>query len=302
MDRENRREIESLYSEKRISFLLILPVCLLYIVFIGGGLLASILESFGYIPSIGLTQLNVHSYTTILTNVGFWESLGYSIYLAVVSTFTASALGVFLAYCFISSNHIILKWITQKILQLGLVLPYLYAIFIITTFFSQSGFLSRVLYAFGFIKEASQFPVLLNEPLGIGIIMVYIFKGTPFVALFTINVMSRVSKQYEEVALTLGAENFTLFRKVYLPLTCSTVQWCSFVLLGFTIGSFEAPYILSSIEPVALQVKLYSLYISPDIQQIPSTMAMSILVLIAGVLTAGVYIVLIGKLMRRGMV
>ncbi len=305
MDRENRRKIESLYSiysKKSTSYLLILPVYLLYLVFIGGGFGMSLLESMGYIPSIGMTEGNLHSYSAILSDAGFWRSLAYTIYLAVVSTFTATVLGVYLAYCFISSHHVILKRITQKLLQIGLVLPYLYAIFLIMTFFNQSGFLSRVFYHVGLITEPAQFPALVNEPMGIGILLVYIFKGTPFVALFSIHVMARVSKQYEEAALTLGARGMTLFRKVYLPLAGSTVQWCSFVLLGFTIGSFEAPYLLSAIDPVTLQVKLYSLYISPDIQQIPRAMAMSILVLLAGVLTAGIYLSAIRKLIRRGMI
>lgn len=72
--------------------------------------------------------------------------------------------------------------------------------------------MTRVLLALGLIEDMSQMASILYGNMGLGIIVTFVFKGAPFVALFTLNVMDNISKQYEGVAKkTLGCSQKKAF-------------------------------------------------------------------------------------------
>lgn len=179
----------------------------------------------------------------------------------------------------------------RKTLQAGLIIPYIYVVFLSIIFLGQTGFVSRLLYNAGVLSDIKNFPELVFDKNGFGIIWVYVFKGTPFVTLFVLNVMSRISKKYEDAAKSLSAAKITILRKIYLPLCSKVVIWASCIIFAYDLGSFEVPYILSSISPVPLSSRLYSLFINPDIFKIPETMAMNVVLLFIGIIFVGVYAV-----------
>ncbi len=86
-------------------------------------------------------------------------------------------------------------------------------IFLVMLVFGRGGgTVTRVLLALGLIEDMSQMASILYGNMGgLGIIVTFVFKGAPFVALFTLNVMDNISKQYEGVAKTLGCSQKKAF-------------------------------------------------------------------------------------------
>ena len=285
-------------TPEKQNILLLLPIILLYSIFIGGGLLEVMIESMGFIPTLGLTQLSLNHYREILENPDLLGSLGYSLYLAFVSASLSTVFGVFIAYKMVISENGTMKKLTTKILQAGIVLPYLYVVFLIMLMMSRTGFVSRVFYHLRFIDGLEQFPNFVYDPLGFGIITVFVVKGTPFIALFVVNVMANISNTYSHVAKTLGSSNLWILKKIYLPLSSNVILWTSAIIFAYDLGSFEVPYLLGTVKVISLSSKLYSLYINPSIETIPTSMAMNLIILCVGLISVGIYSVVLSRMLR----
>jgi putative spermidine/putrescine transport system permease protein len=225
-------------------------------------------------------------------------NLIFSLYVALTASFVSMVLGIITAYCYIVVRHNRIKKITLSMLQLALMLPYVFAISLGMLFLAKTGLLSRFLYQVGILHDFTVFPALIFDQLGIGILWVYVFKGTPFVAVFVMNGMRQVSPSYAQVAKTLGAGNFMMLRKIYLPLCAKTIVWATVVLFAYQLGSFEVPYLLSPISPLPLSAQLYSLYHQTEGDGVPKAMAMSLIILVSGGLVGGLYALGLYKLVR----
>jgi len=243
--------------------------------------------------------VNLDSYSKIIFETSFFLNLGFSIYLAFVATTIATIGGILIAYCFVISNNRIIKIIVKKVLQTGLIIPYLYVVLLALLMLNQSGFYSRLMLNLGFISEMSQFPELIFDEMGFGIIWVYVFKGIPFISIFVLTVMAKISETYENVAKTMGAGQLTILREIYLPLCAGPIIWSSSILFAYALGSFEVPYLLGSISPASLSSNLYSLFISPDISRIPETMALNMILIFLGMVVVGLYAIGIRQLLKR---
>jgi putative spermidine/putrescine transport system permease protein len=275
---------------KRITpYALLSPILILYILLIGGGLIETVKESMGYIPVLGLNTFSLDSYKEIFRQNSFLRDLLYSVYIAGTATILSTFLGIIIAYCFVTSRNSRIKAIVKKTLQMGLIIPYLYVVFLAMITLSQTGFTSRLMYNIGVLKDLKSFPELIFDRMGLGIIWVYVFKGTPFIALFVLNVMSKISSTYEDVAKSLSASGLTILRKIYMPLSSRAIIWTSCIVFAYALGSFEVPYLLGNISPVSLSARLYSLFINPDLNSIPKGMALNIIIIVLGGAIVGVY-------------
>lgn len=277
---------------------LLVPVILLYSLLIGGGLLKLITESSGFIPALGLHEVSLSHYLKILGDPTFLASLGYSLYLAFVSASLSTFLGLLIAYKMVFSKKDSIKKLTRKILQVGVVLPYLLVVFLVMLMLSKAGLVSRIAYQVGLISGLDQFPNLLYDPWGGGIILTFVAKGTPFIGLFAVTVMANISDTYSQVAKTLGLSNFMILKKIILPLSSNAIVWSSAIIFAYNLGSFEVPYLLGNVKVVSLSSRLYSLYISPQIDTIPTAMAMSLTLLLVGLISVCIYGLLLNRLLK----
>lgn len=280
-------------------YLLLSPLLLIYVIFIGGGFLMVGIESLGHIPVLGMKGYSLGAYAAILRSRGLLQSLMLSGYVAITSAIIATALGVTIAYFIISSRAPWIQLMTKRALQLGVMLPYLYAAFIAMLFLNQSGFLARLLYGLGLLTDISSFPELIFDRRGIGLIWVFVIKGTPFVALFTMNAMGGVSRAFDDIARTLGAKGWCILRRIYLPLSQRAIIWSSAIIFAYAFGSFEVNYLLGSVSPTPLAARAYSLFIHPDIRVIPQAMAMNVIMLIVGLALVAMYAILMRLVIGR---
>ncbi|WP_051412213.1 ABC transporter permease [Halonatronum saccharophilum] len=268
-------------KKKLIPYILLLPSLSIIVLLFLGGLIIALTQSLGYFPLIGLNNISLEYFRGIFNDEQFISSLGYTLYISVVSSTLSVIIGVLLAYQLLKlpkENKFI-----STIYKLPIIVPHAVGSLIIFIIFTQSGSLSRIFYSFGFIEDISSFPRMVFDPWGIGIILVYLWKQIPFVALMVYTILRGINSSWEGAALNLGANKRQIFWNIYLPLSMPTILSSFIIIFAFSFGAFEIPFLLGPTNPRTLPVLAYHRYTSLNIQQRPY--AMAILITIAVIST-----------------
>lgn len=289
----DKRNVEKSKIKRTLRTLILAsPIILLYSTLILGGMLLVFVESLGYIPSLDLTQVSIKGYMDIFSETRFLKSLVFSVFLAgVAAVFSIVAgLSIVRRLLYIKTRLKIKLW--EGFLRLMIILPYLYVVLIAVLSISRTGYLSRILYFMGVIDDSIKFPGLVYDKFGIGIFFVFVLKGIPFVALFVFNMMKNLPTDYVDIGYSLGADFGEVFRRIHRPLAFTTISWCASILFAFFLGSLEVPYLIGSLSNPTLSANLYSLYLSPQISDIPKAMAMNIILFLVGIV--GIFILNLG--------
>jgi putative spermidine/putrescine transport system permease protein len=262
---------------KRLSLLLMLaPALLVIIALFLGGLMLGLLQSVSYMPVIGLNDFSLDAYKSMFTDSQFLGSLALTFGLSVITTFLTIVFAIITALAL--RKTFIGKRIVNFLYQFPITIPHLVIAIGIMLLFSQSGYFSRVAHAFGFIKSQSDFPILVYDDLGIGIVLVYLWKQIPFVGLIVLSVLQSSGNDFEELARSLGANGWQTFRHVLLPLIIPGILPASIICFAFVFGSYEVPYLLGKPYPAVLSVLAYRLYEDTDLNSRPEAMAMFVFI------------------------
>lgn len=256
-------------------YIMLTPVMIL----IGGvfvaGLMMGLIQSFGYFSAIGMKEFTLKYYSEVLRDSSFLSSMMFSIYIAFVSSVIALIVGVVLAYAIIQSK---LKLPIEEIIyKLPIVVPHSIAALLIYSMFAQSGLFARVLFALGIISDQSQFMSILYDANGKGIILTYLWKEIPFVAMVVYGVLNSVHDRLSEVAKNLGASKTQTFWYVLIPLAGPTLLSTFIIIFAFSFGAFEVPFLIGPTEPKALPVLAYIEYTNPDLTNRPYAMAINMI-------------------------
>lgn len=253
-------------------YLLIAPAALLLLFIMGVGICTCILQSLGYFPLIGLDNITFDYYKEILSNQQFINSLMLSLKTSIISSTIATIIGILLAYLMTKSRFSKLRYF---LLNLPIIAPHIIVVMLAFAVFSKTGIISRMLYNLNLINDSREFVSLVNDKAGIGIIIVYIYKGMPFIAITVYNILKSLDVKLEDVALNLGANKFQVLKLVIMPQIMPTILSSFIVIFAFSFGSFEIPYLIGATNPKALPVNAYINYINTDLAQRPLSMAMN---------------------------
>ncbi|QEK12987.1 ABC transporter permease subunit [Crassaminicella thermophila] len=262
-------------NTKLKPYLLLIPVMTIILGIFTFGLAMGLAQSFGYFPAIGLKDFTLKYYMEILTDKGFLSSLKFSLYISIVSSILAVIIGVALAYSILQSKH--KKGIEEIVYKLPIIIPHTVAVLIVYNILAQSGILPRILFHLGLIHDQSQFPSMLFDKSGIGIIITYLWKEIPFIAMVVYTVLSNISNKLSEVALNLGASKRQVFWHVLLPLVMPSIISSFIIIFAFSFGAFEVPYLLGPTAPKTLPVEAYIEYTNPNLANRPYAMVINMI-------------------------
>lgn len=251
--------------------LLAVPFLLLNSVVVFAALFKGLQISLGYYPLIGLREFTLANYQQVLTDPFFQKSLGYSCYLALTATFLSLLLGALLAFLLLKVKS---PWL-HTIIRLPISLPHLIVALMIMQLVSQSGIISRFLFHLGVIQEIGQFPLLIHDTGGIGIILVFLYKEIPYVAITILAILQQLQLGYIEVAKNLGASNFRIFFSVILPMIQKTIMTLFIILFCFTFASFEVPFLLGNPSNQTVALTAYDLFTQVDLTTRPQAFALN---------------------------
>lgn len=245
------------------------------------------LQSLGYLPAAGFEELSPRAYLEVFRSPGFLHSLGLTLWVSLVATVVTILLAVLTALVLRRSFRG--RGVLTFLYQFPLTVPHIVVAAGMLTLVSQSGLLARVAFHLGLISEQSQFPILVHDDWGVGIILVYLWKQVPFIGLIALAVLQSIGEDYEELARSLGASGWQRFRYVLLPLMLPGLIPGSIIIFAFVFGSFEVPYLMGESFPTMLSVLSYRLYTDTDLSLRPQAMAVSVTIAVLVLVLVGTY-------------
>jgi len=286
--------------KKWAPYYLLLPFILLMSLFLMG-LCTGIAQSFGVVPVFGLTKPTVRYYIEILTHKDLVASIVYSLKIAMVSSVFAVILGsiicLFLVYR--ERNNKDEMSITERILKLPVITPHVVTAVFVINLFSNNGQLARLFFHLGMIQNQNQFPTLIHDRQGIGIVLAYVWKEAPFIVFFVLSLMKNINGKLGEVARNLGASGIQTMWRVTLPLCKESILSAWMIIFVFAFGGYELPFLLGATWPRALPVLAYQEFTTPDLQHRPYAMAINGLILFLSIVCAVGYFYLMKKSMEE---
>ena len=267
------------WEKWRIPIMLAPTMAIIFILFIGG-LTYGTLVSLGWQPIIGRTEISLQAYVNIMFSeqysIIFWQGLLLTIWVSFASTILSAALA--LATALLLRRSFFGKRFATFLYQLNLPVPHVVAAIGILFLFSQSGLISRTGAQIGILGMPSDFPVLVRDKFGIGIILSFVWKEVPFVGVIVLAVLQSLGVDYEDLARSLGANRWQRFRYVILPLVMPGLLSGSILVFAFTFGSYEVPAILGVRFPRTLTVTAVRFFRNPDLNSRTEGMAISIII------------------------
>lgn len=262
-----------------------------------GGLGEGIAQSFGYLPFLPGWHWSLDAYTSLFDDKAVRASFQLTFRTAFLATLLAVVLGVSGALLVRSTRRG--RRVLSAVFQSTLPVPHIVGALAMLLLLSQGGLLSRLTHAVGLTSGTQSFPDVANDRFGLGILVEYAWKESPFIGVVVLSALNSGVADLEEAARTLGAARWARFRHVVLPLITPGVLATSILVFAFSFGSYEVPYLLGRPYPATLPVVAYQYYTDIDLDARPTAMAISVVIaLLVGALVA-VYSALSNRYLRR---
>lgn len=251
------------------------PALLVVVGLFASGLVVAVLQSLDWVGvgTAGAPTL-VH-YADLLQDREFQAALGLTAWVASATTLLSAALGLATALALLRLTRG--RRAAYALLQVPLGVPHLVMAVGLITLAAPSGWLARVAYALGLIAEPADVPALVHDGYGIGIILAYVAKEVPFLAVVATALLLRVERDYDAVARTLGASPWQRFRYVTWPLVAPGVATAALVVFAFVFAAFETPFLVGRPYPSMLAVVAQRRYMSVELADRPGAVALALI-------------------------
>lgn len=251
----------------------LLPALSVIVVLFGGSLFFAAAESFGFFSPLG-GGLTTGNFRRLRLDPEVRAAFLFTLYVTTLATLLSAAGGTLLAL--VLRRPLAESATLKTLLQFPLAVPHLVTALILLHFLAPSGFIARLFYAAGLIVAPTDFPALVNDAYGVGVISSYVIRETPFIALIVLTILVRVGDDFEQVARTLGASAWQRFRFVTLPLIAPAVVFSSMIVWTFIFGAFEIPFVLGRSYPAMLSIHVQREFNSTDLTDRPAAMALAV--------------------------
>lgn len=256
------------------------------------GVIYALLYSLG---GIGLlkTGWTLGYWEQTLISPQFWQSLAFSLYIALSVMVISLAIAM----------SLVMSWVRQfgkgwlsYVIYLPLAFPAIVMTFFSLQLLSKGGFLSRVFYNMGVIDDLNNFPELVNDEYGIGIIFSLCLLIIPFFTILYSNIYANEKMdQLIESAQTLGASKRQIKMRVVIPILFNKSIFTIVLFFIFIMGTYEIPLLLGRQSPSMLSVLVISKLQRFNLIDIPQAYAISVIY----IALISVLLVLVYTFMRK---
>ena len=214
--------------------LMLVPGLGLIIFFIGTVVTMAISQSLGLFNFAGEDRLTLDFWNVQMVNRQFWRSFFFSFRIAgisaILSVLAAYPIALWLRTPFRGSTAI------SAILKIPLLVHGLIAAFLYVNLIAYHGFLNEILILLGIIDEPLR---MQNDPYGIGVIILQIWKQMPFALLLLSGAVNTIGNDILHAAQDLGAGVLQRFLKVIAPLTLKSLQAALIIIFIGAAGDFS---------------------------------------------------------------
>ena len=158
---------------------------------------------------------------------------------ALISTLLAAAVAVAIALAVWRRG----TWV-RALLALAVPIPHLLVATVAVLWLAPGGLAERVLGAL---------PItLVRDRAGLGVVLVYVYKEAPFLALLLLAAMGQGYREREEACAALGASASQRLRWVTWPTIRGPLVVGSIIVFAYVLGAFEVPLALGPSYPPTL--------------------------------------------------
>ncbi|NJE08148.1 iron ABC transporter permease [Thermococcus sp. M39] len=182
----------------------------------------------------------------VLSNSYHRRIILFTIEQALASTLLTLALGLPGAYIF-AKYDFPGKSFVKAILTVPFVMPSIMVALGFILLFGKQGFFTQLI--------GRDLEILYSWK---AILIAHAFYNFPVVVRMVSSLWQRINPHYEEVAMSLGAKRFTLFRKVTLPMLLPGIFASSMLTFIFCFLSFSIPLILGGYKYATIEVDIFT--------------------------------------------
>lgn len=219
----------------RLTAARLAPALLVVVALFGGAIAGAVRTSVS--PLAGGVSLD--AWRELLEDPAFSESLLFTARVAFLSTLVSVLLAVVLAGALRRRGTLIRALATMPV-----PVPHLLAAAVAVLWLAPGGLAERIV---------GELPVeLIRDRQGLGIVLVYVYKETPFLMLLLLAAMGRSLSEREEAAAMLGAGPWQRLRWVIWPTIRGPLMVGTIVVLAFVVGAFEVPLAVGPNQPTML--------------------------------------------------
>ncbi len=218
---------------------------------LAGGMIYSFLYSIG---AIGLLRegISLKHWERVWMEGIFLKTLGYSFYIAGTTLLLSLSIALFLVFSLMKSTRKNPYW-----MYMPLALPAMVVGFLSFQWWGRSGFFSRMAYQMGLISDLTDFPVLIQDPWGFGIIFSHTLMAIPFFWIFFRGLYENERvEELSQIACSLGANQGQILRRVSIPLLLKQGFPTLLLYFLFVLGSYEIPLLLGQSSPQMVSVSI----------------------------------------------
>ena len=212
--------------------LAVAPALLLVSVLFGGALAGAVRTSL--VPLGGDASLDV--WRALFDDPAFWASVRFTLRITVLATVLSAGLAVALTLALRGRSTL-----QRTLVALPVPVPHLLVAATAVLWLAPGGLADRAL---------GGLPVdLVRDRHGLGIVLVYVYKETPFLALLLLAATGRALAEREEAAAVLGAGPWQRVRWVVWPTVRGPLVLGSLIVAAFVLGAFEVPLLVGPNAP-----------------------------------------------------
>ncbi len=254
------------------------------------GLVNALLYSVGLTGPLA-TGLTGEHWQQLIGESGLVGSMVYSLYIALASI----GLSVLVALAIVlrrGNQYNPARQTLTTLLYVPLLFPALVMAFYLFQLLSGAGWLSRILFQMGLVSTASDFPELVQDFAGLGIVLAHVLMAFPFFTLLFQSIFTDARlADYRQSTLTLGATEAQFRRRVAVPILLRRAT-PTLVLYGVAVlGAYDIPLLLGRSYPQMLSVFITTRLQRFDLAELPMGYG-------AGFLVAVFLLTIIGFMVR----
>jgi len=211
----------------------------------------AILYSFGLVGVLN-NGFTLEHWKKVFEEGNVTSSFLYSAAIAFASLIISVSLALLIS---LKYHKAFSKGIVSYLIYMPLAFPGIVASFFFFQLLTKSGVLSRIAYRLNIINTIDEFPDLINDAYGIGMITTHVFLSFPFFVLLFVNIIKteRIG-EYQQLASTLAASKWQNLFRVSIPMIFKKALPNILLYFIFIFGAFEVPLLLGRSNPETVSI------------------------------------------------
>ncbi|WP_289141034.1 iron ABC transporter permease [uncultured Brevibacillus sp.] len=238
---------KSITSSPAFVYVLVSPLFLILLAYV----IYPLFETF--IASINVDeQITWKNYTRFfsLEHTANLEALWTSIYISILSVISCGIVGVAMAFL-LERYEFPGRKILSVLALVPMALPPLIGVLSFTFLYGESGIFPRM---FKELFDLAQVPFSLKGFWGV--VVVHAFTMYPYFFMTATAAIKGLDPSLEEAAASLGANRFTVWRRVILPMLTPAIVASSLLVFMISMASYTAPLIFGIDRTMTMQIYL----------------------------------------------